>query len=75
MTAQGISMYVYKIRVKKNRNFFEIPAALFFILQTKIQKKWFRGAKVKIFILDLNFPPLDFQRLYFVFFYTSLFLS
>ena len=41
LTAQGISMYVYKIRVKKNRKFFEIPAALFFLsCKQKNQKKW-----------------------------------
>ena len=32
-------MYVYKIRVKKNRNFFEIPAALFFYLANKNSEK------------------------------------
>ena len=39
LTAQGMSMYVYKIRVKKNIKFFEIPAALLFYLANKNSEK------------------------------------
>ena len=72
-------MYVYKIRVKKNRNFFEIPAALFFfILQTKIQKKWYRGGKGQNFYSWFKFSSSRFSKIIFcvvfilVYFYPKL---